>query len=165
MSTRARGARRDQDGGREALIERVIEGLRATSTAGVLLHSAISSRLGLSAADAKTYELLARLGPLTAGDIARHTGLATASVTSLVDRLEAKGFVARKRDPADRRRVIVEATGARDAELAPLYAPLAASSRELVSSYDDAQLATIADFLERSSAWAHEYVDRLRKER
>jgi hypothetical protein len=30
---------------------------------------------------------------MSAGEIARHAGLATASVTNLVDRLERKGFV------------------------------------------------------------------------
>jgi hypothetical protein len=36
--------------------------------------------------------------PLGAGDIARHSALATASVTNLLDRLEQKGFVRRVRD-------------------------------------------------------------------
>jgi hypothetical protein len=37
-------------------------------------------------------------------------GLTTGSVTAMLDRLEALGYVTRSRDPADRRKVIVRAT-------------------------------------------------------
>ena len=81
---------------------------RESSTATVMFHTAMAERAGLTATDAKTMDILARHGSLTAGELSSHTGLATASVTSLIDRLEARGMVRRVRDRADRRRVIVE---------------------------------------------------------
>src|SRR3954471_858115 len=47
--------------------------------------------------------------PQTASAIARHIRLTPAAVTALIDRLEKRGFVRRKADPTDRRKVLVEA--------------------------------------------------------
>ena len=49
-------------------------------------------------------------GPQPAGAIAAATGLTPAAVTALVDRLEARGLLTRKRSDEDRRKVIIEAT-------------------------------------------------------
>jgi hypothetical protein len=66
---------------REKLIEDIFRAGRENSTAGVFFHNAVSDKLGLSITDEKTIDILLRLGPLTAGEIGKHTGLATASVT------------------------------------------------------------------------------------
>jgi DNA-binding MarR family transcriptional regulator len=50
---------------------------------------------------------LAAAGPLTIGEQAQHVGLTPATVTELVDRLEARRLVERMRDERDRRRVFV----------------------------------------------------------
>jgi DNA-binding MarR family transcriptional regulator len=44
-----------------------------------------------------------RRGPQTAGHLGQSAGLSPASLTRLVDRLEARGLVRRRRDSADRR--------------------------------------------------------------
>src|SRR6266480_5338049 len=93
---------------REDLVEAVINASRESRTTAVFFHTSIAERVGLGATETKTLFLLSRLGALTAGEIAHHTGLTTPSVTSLIDRLESKGFVKRVRDTHDRRRVIVE---------------------------------------------------------
>jgi hypothetical protein len=48
-------------------------------------------------------------GRLTSGQLAARTGLTTGATTRLIDRPERAGFVRRVADPADRRKVIVEA--------------------------------------------------------
>src|ERR1700730_11975696 len=63
-----------------------------------MLHTAIAERSGLTATDTKTIDTLIRLGPVSAGELAGYTGLATASVTSLIDRLTKKNLVRRPRD-------------------------------------------------------------------
>jgi DNA-binding MarR family transcriptional regulator len=65
--------------------------------------------MALHPTDYKALGILDRLGPMSAGQLAAHTGLAAASITSLVDRLEARGFARRVHDSQDRRRVLVEA--------------------------------------------------------
>jgi DNA-binding MarR family transcriptional regulator len=55
---------------------------------------------------------LAASGPLTVGEQAEHMGLRRNSVSELLQRLEAKGLVARIRDERDERRVLVWLTQA-----------------------------------------------------
>jgi DNA-binding MarR family transcriptional regulator len=55
---------------------------------------------------------LSASGPLTVGEQAEHLGLRRNSVSELLQRLEAKGLVARIRDERDERRVLVWLTDA-----------------------------------------------------
>lgn len=150
---------------RRALAERVMSASRESSTAGVMLHAALAEQLGLSPTDHKALEVLDRLGPRTAGEIAEHTGLAAASVTSLVDRLEEKGLVRRERDATDRRRVNVVPTGANDVRLREMLGPVHDVVEHVLRRYDDHQLEAIADFLSTGAAWARERTARLAKKK
>jgi DNA-binding MarR family transcriptional regulator len=146
---------------REGLIEAVLAASRESSTLAVFFHASIAARVGLGATEEKTLALLDQLGPLTAGEIASHTGLTTPSVTSLLDRLESKGMVQRVRDSHDRRRVIVQPNQQRLAELDQLFYSLQEAFRELLEIYSDEQLATIADFLTRAAHRSQEFMAKL----
>jgi DNA-binding MarR family transcriptional regulator len=124
---------------------------REHSDATVLFHAAVAGQLGLNATDHKTMSLLERVGPLTAGEIAERTGLATPSVTALVDRLAQRGFVRRVRDPRDRRRVIVEPAPEGIAKVAPYFESPRHALDELFSRYTAEQLGAILDFLTRNT--------------
>lgn len=127
--------------------------LRASSESSalaILFHAALAETIGIGASEEETLYLLGSQGPLTAGEISRQTGLTTASVTSLIDRLEKKGFVYRMRDVQDRRRVIVQADEERLAEFNQQFTMLTRSFEALLGDYTDEQLATIADFLSRT---------------
>jgi DNA-binding MarR family transcriptional regulator len=143
---------------REELIEAVLAASRASSTLAVFFHASMAERAGLGATEEKTLALLSQRGPLTAGEIASHTGLTTPSVTGLLDRLEVKGMVRRVRDPHDRRRVIVVPNQERFAELERVFSSLQESFRELLEIYSDEQLVTIADFLTRAARRSQEFV-------
>jgi DNA-binding MarR family transcriptional regulator len=125
---------------------------REYSTAAVMFHNAVADRFGLSVTDLKALDILQRVGPVTAGDIATHTSLATASVTSLIDRLEKKGLVRRTSDPAgDRRRVLVELTPRLAKTIAPLFESLSRRMLRRFEGYGDDQIAVIRDFLSSGS--------------
>jgi DNA-binding MarR family transcriptional regulator len=62
---------------------------------------------GLTARMLEVLRHLAASGPLTVGEQAAHLGIGRATATELIDRLEAKGLVARMRDQRDHRRVFV----------------------------------------------------------
>src|SRR5204863_2167293 len=94
--------------GRAEVLEEFGRVGREHSDATVLFHGVMAGLLDLHPTDYKTLGILERLGPMSAGEIASHSGLASASVTNLLDRLERKGFVRRVRDAADRRRVLAE---------------------------------------------------------
>jgi DNA-binding MarR family transcriptional regulator len=130
---------------------------RENSDATVLFHSTMASLLDLHATDYKVLGILERLGPMSAGEIARHAGLAAASVTNLIDRLDQKGFVRRVADPSDRRRVMVEAIRERVAGAGSMFASTRRSLARLFERYSDRDLGVIADFLGRNA-------DRLRAE-
>jgi DNA-binding MarR family transcriptional regulator len=138
--------------GRSRLLRTLARVGREHSDATVLFHAAVAERLDLHPTDEKALSLLQRLGPLSAGDLARQTGLATASVTNLVDRLERKGFVRRLRDPRDRRRIVVEARPEGVEEAARLFQSTGSSLARLYHRYSVADLAVIADFLARNAA-------------
>lgn len=146
--------------------KRVLEVLarvgRANSDATVLFHSTIASLMDMHPTDYKTLGILERLGPMSAGQVARHCGLATASVTNLIDRLERKGFVRRARDPADRRRVLVEPVLDRVAASRELFASTRKSMARLFDRYSSSDLAVIADFLERNAERLREETRKLR---
>jgi DNA-binding MarR family transcriptional regulator len=62
---------------------------------------------GLTARMLEVLRHLAASGPLTVGEQAVHLGIGRATATELIDRLEAKGLVARMRDERDQRRVFL----------------------------------------------------------
>src|SRR4029077_5148371 len=72
-----------------------------------LLGQMSAERIGINVTDLNCLNIVALTGPMTAGELARATGLTTASITGVLDRLEDGGFVRRERDPKDRRRVIL----------------------------------------------------------
>lgn len=146
---------------RAALHAELSDAARAHSTATVLFHSAINARQGLGATEGKALDLLARHGALTAGQLAEHTHLAPASVTELVDRLEAKGFVHRRRDDRDRRRVLVEFTPEKRAELAAVFDRFGRSVHALWSEFTAEELAVVRRFLESATAFLQKAADGL----
>jgi DNA-binding MarR family transcriptional regulator len=136
---------------RDKILDELARVGREHSDATVLFHATVASLLDLHPTDYKMLGILVRSGPLSAGEIARWSGLATASVTNLIDRLELKGFVRRVADPTDRRRVMVEAVGERLTSARSLLASTRRSLAQLYDRYSDRDLSVIADFLQHNA--------------
>lgn len=136
---------------REELIQRVFTAGRELSTAAVMFHTAVAAKGGLTATETKALDLLERLGPLTAGELSEQSGLAPASVTGLIDRLERKGVARRIPHPQDRRRVLIEMNRDYLTASEPIFDDLMAGIRELCENYSDEQLATIIEFVTASA--------------
>lgn len=137
---------------RDELVGRLLAGGRELSNAAVMFHTALAEHQGLTATEEKALDLLDRFGPLTARQLRERSGLAPASVTGLIDRLERKGFARRVPNPEDKRSVLVETVPDRLAALGPLFEGYVASLMELVGRYDDRELAAIVDFLVEAAA-------------
>ncbi|WP_067962517.1 MarR family winged helix-turn-helix transcriptional regulator [Nocardiopsis trehalosi] len=74
------------------------------------LHGmAAAEAAGLQPTEWYAVSIVALAGRITSGDLAARAGLTTGATTRLIDRLEKAGYVRRTADPADRRRVVVEA--------------------------------------------------------
>jgi DNA-binding MarR family transcriptional regulator len=98
---------------------------------------------------------------VTGRQLSARSGLAPASVTSLVDRLEAKGFARRAPNLSDGRSVLIEAVPDRLAELGPLFADWVRELDELCAKYSDAELAVMTEFLVESARRQREATTRL----
>lgn len=146
---------------RDALVARLLRAAPALVAAGLDFHAAVAESVGLSLTDLRYLHLVTE-GPVTAGDLARRTGLTTGAVTRVIDRLQRAGFVRRAADPSDRRRVIVEPVPERMAELSPRYAGMAAAWQEVLSRYDDSALRVIMDLFEQMQVISRREADRLR---
>lgn len=136
---------------------------RAGQLAGAMNHAA-AAHLGINATDLRCLQLLAQHGSLTAGELARLTGLTTASVTGIIDRIEQAGYARRTQDRSDRRRVVIELQ--RDpvmAEVMPLFAPVTRQWRKALNDYDEQTLKAIAEFLDQAADVLDAEVNQLRR--
>src|SRR5258707_15747618 len=78
--------------------------LRRAGSVMQLLGAAAAEQIGINVTDLNCLNLLALRGRMTAGELATATGLTTASITGVLDRLEEAGVVPREGDPKDPRR-------------------------------------------------------------
>lgn len=136
---------------RRRLVTGIKDSLRELNSQLSVLNHHVGSHLELRDVDLGCLELLARHGPLSPGALARHAGLHPATMTGIVDRLERAGWVARDRDPDDRRAVLIRPLRDRGAELFRLYAPMNHSMDEICAGYSDAELTLLAGFLRRTT--------------
>ena len=75
------------------------------------LHSRQLSKIaGLTAPQLLILQLLRQHTELTVGEVAQRVSLSQATVTTIIDRLEKRGFVKRERGSADKRKVYVYLT-------------------------------------------------------
>src|SRR5215467_5324103 len=130
-----------------------------------LLGQVSAERIGINATDLNCLNIVALTGPMTAGELARATGLTTASITGVLDRLEEGGFVRRERDPKDRRRVIVTLNpGPGLREIGPTFGPLVRAWREAAAGYSDEDLRLLLDFQLKVEQIVRDQLARLRGE-
>src|SRR6266481_2770063 len=124
--------------------------IRRTGSLMQLMGQAAAERIGINSTDLNCLNILSFSGQMTAGELARATGLTTASITGVIDRLEEAGFVSRERDPHDRRRVVVRlALDKAVREVASVFVPMLRDWREMAARYSDDELRLIVDFYGR----------------
>lgn len=134
------------------------------STKEQLFHTAIAERLGLNPTDHKALDLIAREGPMTAGQLAERTGLTTGAITGVIDHLEKAGFARRVKSPADRRQVIIEAVAERLPEIQRLFVSLTQAMTALHSRYTREELCLIVDYFTRCVRVLEAETEKLRQE-
>ena len=112
-----------------------------------LIGQASASRLGINQTDLICLDLLARQGPLSAGQVAAALGLTTAAISAMASRLEAGGYAHREMDPHDRRRVLLHAspTGVRQAF--GLFDDLQHAAEQMLARFGDEDLRRLLELL------------------
>ncbi len=146
---------------RRRLTASIKQSLRALSIQLSLLNHQVGAHVGLNDVDLDCLDLVNRQGPLSPSALAQRSGLHPATVTGILDRLERGGWVARERDPSDRRAVVLRARRDRNAELVRLYSGMNSSMNEICAGYGDAELEVLADFLRRTADAGRSATDKL----
>lgn len=146
---------------RRRLTVTVKDSLRELTNQVSLLSHQVSTRVDLRDVDLDCLDLIGRHGPLTPGTLARRAGLHPATMTGVLDRLERAGWVARERDPSDRRSVLVRALPERGHEIFALYAGMNGALDRICAGYDETQLELLADFLGRAAEAGRAATDEL----
>jgi DNA-binding MarR family transcriptional regulator len=116
-----------------------------------LLSHRVGAHLDLRGVDIDCLSLIDRHGPLSPSALARRTRLHPATLTGILDRLERGGWVARERDPSDRRAVVVRTLRGRNPELFRLLAGMNTSMNDILRQYSTDELKVLADFLRRTA--------------
>jgi DNA-binding MarR family transcriptional regulator len=105
--------------------------------------------LGLTYAQARALRLVAHEGrPLRMADLAAQLDVVPRSATTMVDALEAAGFVARHADPGDRRSVLVTLSDEGRRLLKSLDTARRDSAEEVFGGLDPAQRHRLLELLE-----------------
>jgi DNA-binding MarR family transcriptional regulator len=136
---------------RRRLDREVRASLRDVSVQLSLLNHQVRGQLELKGTDLECLDLISREGPISPSVLARRAGLHPATMTGILDRLERGGWIARERDPADRRAVLIRAERGRGAEVLHLYAGMNSAMDQIIGEYDETQLELLAGFLRQTA--------------
>jgi DNA-binding MarR family transcriptional regulator len=126
--------------------------LRGTRVQLSVLNHQVGTRAELKDVDLDCLDLISSRGPLSPSMLAKHAGLHPATMTGILDRLERGGWIARDRDPSDRRAVVIRVLPDRNAEMFRLYSGMNSLMDDICAGYDDTQIGVITDFLRRVQA-------------
>ena len=150
---------------RAALAMAFVAAIRKTGSLMHLMSQAAADRIGINPTDLNCLNILSFSGQLTAGELAKATGLTTASITGVVDRLEQAGFVRRERDAQDRRRVVIHLDAARAlGTVAPVFGPMMGAWQRMTDQYTDDELRLIVAFYGQVQDIIRDHLARLREQ-
>jgi len=139
----------------------VIASLRALSSELDRLDEAGARLYGLNRTDMRALDHIGRDGPLAPTELARRLGFTTGGVTTVIDRLERGGYARRRADPADRRRLIVEATDHTRQQDRAVFGGLIRSTTRFVKHYSDDELGVVLRFLDEARRTTAAYAETL----
>jgi DNA-binding MarR family transcriptional regulator len=131
---------------RQALIREAGYAMQAYQRSTQAFDDAVGRALEINPTDLRGLDWLVD-GAKSAGELSTGTGLSSAATTTLIDRLEGRGFVRRVRDSVDRRRVLVEMTPDGREHVNRYYGPIAKEGSALFANASDKQLAQMRDWL------------------
>jgi DNA-binding MarR family transcriptional regulator len=128
------------------IFEELVYEVRRSQAATDRYDQAVADAIGLNRTDMRCLDVIQREGPVPAGRLADETGLTTGAITTVLDRLERAGFARRTRDPADRRRVLVELAPEAQGGAGDYYGEHMSHGERLFRRYSEEQLGLLLEF-------------------
>jgi DNA-binding MarR family transcriptional regulator len=101
------------------------------------------------------------IAALTAGQLSEMSGMTSGAITHILDRLEKRNFIERRRDAADRRKVFIRIHPESLAPVIPRYEAVGRAYLALLEQYRDEDLLLICDYREKTSALAERELAKL----
>lgn len=119
----------------------------------------MAQELGLSVGDLNALHHLVGRGPLGPAELGKRLAISSASATVLADRLERAGYVRRRPDPSDRRRIVLEVTDAAAARSLAAVHPLITHLTAIDDEFDEPTRQTITAYLARAAEAMEAFTD------
>lgn len=114
---------------------------RAAESVSARVHAALPE--GLTVTQFGVLEALHHIGPLCQGELAEKLLKSGGNLTLVVDNLEKAGHVARERDPADRRFVVVKLTEKGQSFISALFPKVVANVTREMNALSGTELSDI----------------------
>lgn len=133
---------------RKQVGDQIADAMQEVIASAVLTNERIARSVGLNVVDFQTYGVLLRHGePMTPGQLSQLTELPSSTTTRVLDRLESKGMIERRPDPADRRKVWVHAHPFEDERVGAAYAEIVQQMDVVHTGFTIAELQTVLRYL------------------
>lgn len=139
------------------------EEMQAMQAAIDAYDEAAARALGVNRTDLRCLELLNQHTALTPTRLGAELGLATGSVTAMLDRLERLSYLTRSPDPTDRRKTFIQITDTARQRTWELYGPFVTEGDALMKDYTTADLELLAGFLRRNRELYERHLARARR--
>ena len=151
-------------GNKSDVIGELIGEFRTSGNHDDAFDNLAAQRLGVNETDLHCLNIIQNAGGVTAGQLAKESGLTTGAVTGVIDRLERIGFARRVADPDDRRRVKLEVTPKFYSRAEKIWGPVAEDwSKALGRQFSTEELNLIISFLRRTNEITETHLERLRR--
>ena len=147
---------------KQELVTDLLHLARAHEAANDAFDEVAREKLGINRTDLRCLNIIDNSGPMTAGRLAELSGLTTAAVTSVLDRLERAGYARRVRDQPDRRQVMVEVTPLLAERATPIWGPLGEEARSTLSRMSAEELRALVDFYRLGIELNERHIERVR---
>lgn len=144
------------------LIAELVHLARAHEAATNAFDEVAYGKLGINRTDGRCLDIVGNQGPMTAGRLAELSGLTTAAVTAVLDRLERAGYARRVRDERDRRQVIVELTPLLTERAEQIWGPLAKEGMAQLGRMSVEELRTVMNYFRLGRDLNERHVERVR---
>lgn len=143
------------------------DAMREFMARAVLFQEAVARSVGLNSSDLQTVSLLMSEGPASPNELSKRIGMSQGgAITGLIDRLERAGYVSRRRDEQDRRRVLVVANQEKVfADVGHIYGRVAERWNEYLATMTEDEVALGTRIIAAAAEVNRLETERLRQER